>query len=224
MENVWTNPALVEAYAQKNDPKDWYEREVNMPAMMSLLPKERAKLLDHGCGTGDFTAELGALHEVEGTDISPRMIELARAAHPNITFTVWDGMSQYPDARIFDVVVSKLVLMFLEDLNAFAERSRELLVPDGSLVFSVAHPMSTSRKVTDYFAETPYDAEIGDSGIRTVMIHRTLETYLRPFIEHGFVLTALTEPRITSEQSKKYNVSADELIVPKRLIARLTRI
>ena len=224
MDNAWLTPGFADAYAKKDDPKDWYEREVNIPAMVSLLPTGRVRILDFGCGAGDVTAELGKNHDAEGSDISPRMVELARAAHPEIPFNIWDGVSPYPDAKTFDVVFSKLVFMFIDDLNVLATQVKEVLDPRGSLVFSVAHPMRTAQKVNDYFADAAYDTQIGGSGIRTTMIHRSFEAYIRPFTDRGFALTALLEPGISVAQSKRYNASADDLIAPKRLVAKLTRI
>ncbi|MFD4557651.1 class I SAM-dependent methyltransferase [Streptomyces sp. NPDC058469] len=44
---------------------------------------------DLGCGPGRITAYLADLGvPVLGIDLSPRMVELARRAHPNLTFTV----------------------------------------------------------------------------------------------------------------------------------------
>jgi SAM-dependent methyltransferase len=44
---------------------------------------------DLGCGPGLVTAHLAGLGlSVSGVDLSPRMVELARRAHPGLTFTV----------------------------------------------------------------------------------------------------------------------------------------
>ncbi|MER7897276.1 methyltransferase domain-containing protein [Streptomyces sp. NPDC096046] len=77
-----------------------YARRVKEPA--ELDPVSRAMLAafaelaaplgpvaDLGCGPGKVTAHLAALGvPVFGVDVSPRMIELARAAHPGLRFTV----------------------------------------------------------------------------------------------------------------------------------------
>ncbi|MEV3967883.1 class I SAM-dependent methyltransferase [Streptomyces sp. NPDC050698] len=77
-----------------------YTRLVKEPA--ELDPVSRALLAafaelaaplgpvaDLGCGPGKVTAHLAALGvPVFGVDVSPRMIELARAAHPDLRFTV----------------------------------------------------------------------------------------------------------------------------------------
>ncbi|MEU2909754.1 class I SAM-dependent methyltransferase [Streptomyces massasporeus] len=77
-----------------------YARRVPEPA--ELDPVSRAMLAafaeltaplgpvaDLGCGPGKVTAHLAALGvPVSGVDVSPRMIELARAAYPELRFTV----------------------------------------------------------------------------------------------------------------------------------------
>ncbi|MEU6914854.1 class I SAM-dependent DNA methyltransferase [Streptomyces olindensis] len=53
------------------------------------LVRTRGPVADLGCGPGKVTAHLAALGvPVFGVDVSPRMIELARAAHPELRFTV----------------------------------------------------------------------------------------------------------------------------------------
>ncbi|MGW2180614.1 class I SAM-dependent methyltransferase [Streptomyces sp. NPDC001732] len=49
----------------------------------------RGPVVDMGCGPGLVTAHLAGLGvPVSGIDLSPRMIELARRAHPDLSFTV----------------------------------------------------------------------------------------------------------------------------------------
>ena len=62
-------------------------------AVLDVFAKERppgrdGPVLDVGCGPGRVTAYLGAAHglNVRGVDISPRMVEAARRAHPGLQF------------------------------------------------------------------------------------------------------------------------------------------
>ncbi|MET9814357.1 MULTISPECIES: class I SAM-dependent methyltransferase [unclassified Streptomyces] len=53
------------------------------------LVRSRGPIADLGCGPGKVTAHLAALGlPVFGVDVSPRMIELARAAYPELRFSV----------------------------------------------------------------------------------------------------------------------------------------
>ncbi|MEU9626307.1 class I SAM-dependent methyltransferase [Streptomyces luteogriseus] len=96
-----TEPSYVTAVRESYDTVAAdYARRVPEPA--ELDPVSRAMLAafaelaaplgpvaDLGCGPGKVTAHLAALGvPVFGVDVSPGMIELARAAHPELRFTV----------------------------------------------------------------------------------------------------------------------------------------
>jgi SAM-dependent methyltransferase len=54
-----------------------------------VRPPHPGPVADLGCGPGKVTAHLAALGvPVFGVDVSPRMVELARAAYPELRFTV----------------------------------------------------------------------------------------------------------------------------------------
>jgi ubiquinone/menaquinone biosynthesis C-methylase UbiE len=67
-----------------------------------LHPGARA-LLETACGTGNHTALLKRHFEVEGLDLSPQMLELARKKLPGITFHE-ASMVDFSLPRRFDVV------------------------------------------------------------------------------------------------------------------------
>lgn len=75
------------------------------------LPFEGAAVLDFGCGPGrwvDFFETRGFAYR--GADISPRMLTMARARHPDIEFDlVEDDRLPYADAS-FDLVCSIAVI------------------------------------------------------------------------------------------------------------------
>ncbi|MFF8674666.1 class I SAM-dependent DNA methyltransferase [Streptomyces sp. NPDC015242] len=95
-----TEPPHLAAIRESYDTvADAYARRVPAPA--GLDPVSRAMLAafaelvrplgpvaDLGCGPGKVTAHLAALGvQVFGVDLSPRMVALARAAHPELRFT-----------------------------------------------------------------------------------------------------------------------------------------
>lgn len=60
-----------------------------MLAAFAELAAPLGPVADLGCGPGKVTAHLAALGvPVFGVDVSPRMVELARAAYPELRFTV----------------------------------------------------------------------------------------------------------------------------------------
>lgn len=181
-----------------------------------LVGQER--VLDFGCGPGEFTAEL-AKHfpTVDGCDYSDEMIKLANATYPNCDFFVWDDLAAKPEVKPYDAIFSKLTLHFVDDLSLLANALKPILKDNGRLVFSVPHPFSTIKKVNDYWATEQYDTEIGTYGMRVTMIHRSLRDYLIPFIENGYALVDVVEPKITQEQAQKYNEPQEKLGYPRRI-------
>lgn len=226
----WSNPQLAEAYSQKaaNPDMNWFEYEVNVPAMFSLMPRGTQKVLDFGCGAGDVTAMLAEKYPlVEGCDPSRAMLELSRKDFPALTFFEWEATQPLEDKNeYYDAVFSKLAIHFVEELRPVAEQLFAILKPGGTLVFSVPHPMSTVRKINgaSYWQQTPYPTEIGSYGIQVTMIHRSLEDYIQSFTSTGFILSALDEPQISDEIAKKYNATESDLTTPKRINLKFTKL
>ncbi|HEY7954771.1 MAG TPA: glycosyltransferase [Polyangia bacterium] len=82
-----------------------------------VVPKG-ASVLEVGCGTGDLLAALAPEVGV-GIDLSPRMIELARAKHPGLELHVDDAERLESPAlagRTFDYVVISDVVGVLDDI------------------------------------------------------------------------------------------------------------
>ena len=81
------------------------------------------RILDYGCGTGDIAAALAARgYRVEGRDMSPKMIEQARAIHAGsgVRFAIIESARADADAmpgdQAFDAIVCSSVLEYLHDV------------------------------------------------------------------------------------------------------------
>ncbi|MFF2354675.1 class I SAM-dependent DNA methyltransferase [Kitasatospora sp. NPDC058115] len=92
-----------------------------------------------GCGPGRITGHLAALGlDVSGLDLSPRMVELARAAHPEIPFRVGSLLDlPYGDGALSGVVAwYSIIHTPAEHLpRAFAEFHR-VLAPGAPVVLA----------------------------------------------------------------------------------------
>lgn len=107
--------------------------------LRNWLPPSPADVLDLGCGTGSLAllvAEAG--HRVVGVDLSPRMVELARAklAIASVPATVLVGDAADPpvgDQR-FDVVLVRHLVWTLLDPYAALRRWVGLLQRPGRIV------------------------------------------------------------------------------------------
>jgi SAM-dependent methyltransferase len=63
-----------------------------------------SSLLELGCGTGAVLSGLSAVGSLAGIDISPNMLDIARARLPGVQFTQGD-ISSFDLGRKFDVIV-----------------------------------------------------------------------------------------------------------------------
>lgn len=98
-------------------------------------------ILDLGCGTGLSGALFHDLaHHLTGIDLSPKMIERARARgiyHRLITADVTSATSSLTSS--FDLILAADVFVYLGDLAPVFACVRERLSPGGWFAFSVEH-------------------------------------------------------------------------------------
>lgn len=109
-----------------------------------LAPREGERALDLGCGRGAALLRLaeavGPTGTATGLDVSPQMVEAARAeadaAGLSVEATVGDAQDpQLPEAA-YDLIASSLVVFFLPDPAAALRAWRRLLVDGGRLGIS----------------------------------------------------------------------------------------
>lgn len=93
-------------------------------------------LLDVGCGPGSLVPALREIGKVNvvGIDLSPEMIELARARYPDARFEVGDVEAlAFPDAS-FDVVLCSGMLHHLASLRGAMTQIARVLRPGGIML------------------------------------------------------------------------------------------
>ena len=199
---------LAEAYAAAVETKPHnalYER----PATLSLLPDISGKrVLDAGCGPGIYSERLiknGAT--VTAIDASPKMVELAKRRLENSADIRLADMSKpldFLESDSFDVVLSPLVLDYIEDWRGIFAEFYRLLRPAGHFVFSVHHPFFEYiyYKIENYFETEIVSCQWrGFEGVRVEMpsFRRPLNELLNPLSETGFRLEKIIEPLPTDE-------------------------
>lgn len=200
--------ALAEAYAAVIDTKPhnaYYER----PATLSLLPDVKNKrVLDAGCGPGVYSEWLiGHGAEVVAVDASPKMIELAKQRLGPASDVRQADLSKplsFLDSSSFDVVLSALVLEYIEDWSSTFAEFHRVLRPSGNLVVSVTHPFFDYLyfKSNNYYETELVGSEWrGFDKVRVYMpsFRRSLGATLNPLIEAGFCLERILEPKPTNE-------------------------
>jgi SAM-dependent methyltransferase len=164
------------------------EHDLYFPKLQTLLPpvghpfsRDRVKrVLDFGCGPGNFTLELARLYptaEVMGVDAMESMLPIDSNDSENTSFRVWDGQEPL-DEDPFNLVVAKLVLHYLSppELSRVMSNLASTMSPRGSLVISVPHSMDSRkfvpRESVDLHASAKIQREIGQTGMIGTMWHR----------------------------------------------------
>lgn len=103
-----------------------------------LLSGPRQKVLEIGCGTGLFTAELASTgQQITAIDISPDLLEKARkyVTATNVIFVEENAYATTFNDAEFDIVVGSSCLHHLDIARALNEFHR-ILKPGGRLMFT----------------------------------------------------------------------------------------
>jgi SAM-dependent methyltransferase len=192
--------AIADRFAAGIDQQPWnvlYER----PTTLELLPGVTGKdVLDAGCGSGwyaDWLVRHGA--QVVAVDRSARMVELTAARLAGRGRAIRGDLSdlgELPDAS-FDLILSSLVLHYVEDLaKTFREWGR-LLRSGGRLVFSTHHPTHDPKSLFNpgYLSEEIIEEKWGWLGEQMRYYRRPLSNLTEPMAGAGFVIERITEPR-----------------------------
>lgn len=138
--------------------------------LRSELPPPPASVADLGCGTGSLACLLaGDGHDVDGVDLSPRMVDAARAKAASrglsVELQVGDAADPpLPDAA-YDVVLVRHVLWAMPDPDAAVARWIALLRPRGRLVL-VEGFWHTGAGLTSARTAAIVGAHAGDVAVR----------------------------------------------------------
>jgi SAM-dependent methyltransferase len=164
-------------------------------------------VLDLGCGDaalGGMLLQQGCTSYL-GIDGAQEMVKRAEVTLQDTRGTVaLQNMEELSlPARSVDLVVSRMALHYLEDLDAVLRACRAALATGGRVCFSVLHPVITSSDVQsspgprgswtvdDYFLSGARERLwMGDT---VTWFHRTIEEYVDALTGAGFTLTALRE-------------------------------
>ena len=210
------------------------------PTLRALLPDLRGRrVLDLGCGFGWFcrwARDRGAAHVI-GIDISEKMLARARRTEDEaITYTRADMEQLELPTLSFDCVYSSLALHYVVNLSRLMSQIYASIAPDGSLVFSVEHPIATAPSAPRWSIDAgspkawPLDCYL-DEGPRStdwlakgvIKQHRTVATYLNMLIGLGFSISHIEEWGPNAEQIAARPDWADERHFPPFLLVAARR-
>lgn len=168
------------------------------------------RMLDLGCGDAAFgrAALAQGCRSYLGLEGSRNMVAAARSTLVGTAGQVVESTIEgwhYPPAS-FDLVISRLALHYIADLEQVFALVYRTLATGGQLIFSVEHPVITSSDrgwtagtqrqdwvVDDYFVTGERVTQWMGGEVRKY--HRTVEDYFGALQRAGFVVEQLRESR-----------------------------
>lgn len=195
---------IAEEYSEKAEPRFvGYTR----PAMLSLFPDVSGKrVLDAGCGPGWYASWLlDHDADVAAIDASREMVEQARArlgSQASVQQVDLGDPLPFADNE-FDLIVSGLAFDYVEDWRSMFTELRQILSPNGILVFSVRHPLGGLElfDLTSYLEMAQVEEPHGkfENPVDIPSYHRPFEVIVNALRDEGFALDRLIEPKPTEE-------------------------
>lgn len=212
-QNKYDEAHFFTRYAQMPRSTEGLKAAGEWHVWQAILPNVHNKeVLDLGCGFGWHCRYVRGQQAsaVIGVDLSEKMLRRAREMtdDPAITYirsAIEDVV--FPPSR-FDVVISSLALHYVEPFAKLCQNIFAWLKPGGAFIFSVEHPIFTSRAEQDWHydergdrAHWPVDHYQAE-GLRNtsflsdnvIKYHRTVSTYLNSVIAGGFTIRTVLEP------------------------------
>lgn len=222
--SVYDNDDFLSTYLMRRKRQASPNNILEKPVLLQLIGEVRGKkVLDLGCGDAEIGKELleAGCSFYEGVDGSVNMVGKAQQALTSESSRIhlasmedWD----FP-RESYDLVISRLALHYLEDLQKVVQQIHHSLKSGGHFIFSVQHPILTSSinnpegeqkrsswLVDDYF-------KIGNRtekwmGKDVIKYHRTIEEYFRIINDCGFRVSTLKE----CPPQRKYFTSEEEYL------------
>jgi SAM-dependent methyltransferase len=240
-QNIYDNEEFFAGYSRLPRSVGGLDDAPEWPALQALLPDLRGRVvLDLGCGFGWFcrwARENGAAH-VLGIDVSEKMLAQASATTLDaaVTYTRADMERLELPPASFDLVYSSLALHYIANLDGLLSQVHRSLAQDGSLIFSVEHPIYTAPADPNWLVDAtgckvwPVDRYL-DEGPRStdwlakgvIKQHRTVATYINLLLRSGFALLHVEEWGPTEEQIAARPQFADERQRPPFLLVAARR-
>jgi ubiquinone/menaquinone biosynthesis C-methylase UbiE len=197
--------------------EDTYHRMVILPNLSRLIaPQEGEHILELACGQGFFARRFqeeakGAV--IDGMDISPELIEIAKKRAPKMNFIIGNAedCSAIAD-NTYDTVYMVLAIQNVERIDKLFGEVQRILKTGGTFHIVMNHPTFRipkessweyvdeknvqSRRIDAYLStsKVAMDMHPGIVGSpQTISFHRPLQTYFKQMTKFGFAIDKLEE-------------------------------
>ncbi len=184
-----------------------YNAHLERPTLQAMLPDlEGATVLDLGCGSGVYAQYLleQGVEKITCIDASDDMVGLVKQKLDSSRVSAYSqnlaiGLPDEADESA-DLVISPLMVHYLDDLKPlFADVYRVLNV-GGSFVFSTHHPFADFEcsQTGNYFSTEKVQEEWNTVGtpVEVTYYRRPLTDITNALTENGLVITQLSEGKV----------------------------
>ncbi|WP_339257925.1 class I SAM-dependent methyltransferase [Paenibacillus sp. FSL R5-0713] len=206
--DFYDDEANFEKYMERRKWQENANDTLEKPVMLELIGDVTGKnILDLGCGDARFAAELlsrereGATYT--GIEGSVNMIQAANESVKGLNARIEQAFMEdwtYP-AEVYDLVISRLAVHYIEDVEGLFRNIYDTLKENGTVVFSVEHPVITSTLqpsgtrtdwvVDQYFVEGFREQQWLGGSVKKM--HRSIESYFMALQRAGFRVEHLRE-------------------------------
>lgn len=172
---------IARLYEDKFMDLDLYDETYDF--FCGALSGERSRILEIGCGPGNITKYLLSKMpnlKIEGIDIAPEMIALAKVNNPSADFRLMDSRELDRLNQTFDAIMCGFCVPYLSaaDCSKLLSDCANILIGNGILYLSfVAGDPSRSGFVS------------ASSGDRVYFYYHSLDKLERQLWERGFEIT-----------------------------------
>jgi len=155
------------------------------------IEKSDSKILEIGCGPGNITKYMLSKRpdfDLEGIDIAPNMIELARKNNPDATFRVMDSRNIDQLQTKYDGIICGFCIPYLSksDCSKLIKDNKKLLSEKGILYLS--------------FIEGDYEKsgfQSGSSGDKVYFYYHALDVMQADLSANGFEIISINHKDYT---------------------------
>lgn len=201
---------FFEKYQQRRRKNNAPNESIEQPIIDELLGDTSEKsVLDLGCGDGNYGIEIlkrGAKF-YHGIDGSKNMVSLAKENLEGFNAKIEVAeLERLEIKKKYDIVISRLVLHYVKDLDTLFKKIRESLTNNGTFIFSIEHPIITSNyesyhkstKRGNWLVDNYFDS--GERinywhGKKVVKYHKTLGEYWEIIRKANFDVVELKESK-----------------------------
>lgn len=205
----YDDDAIFNTYLARRQRADNPNDTMEKPVILELIGEfTNQRILDLGCGDAAFGREAlkKGCQSYLGLEGSSNMVNVAQQTLAGTPGRVVQAAIEHWDypVQAFDLVVSRLVFHYLQDIDAIFRQVYRTLTPTGRFVFSVEHPVITScdrgwqgiGKRQDWVVDNYFDAGqriTSWMGGQVIKYHRTVENYFSSLQRAGFFMESLRE-------------------------------